>query len=82
MHWQEKIDDFENYLKFEKNFEKNTISAYVSDISKLKNFAENDLEIAPNTINYENIQQFLFQISKEKLNERSQARCIYSINNF
>ncbi len=82
MHWQEKIDDFENYLKFEKNFEKNTISAYVSDISKLKNFAVHDLEIAPNTINYENIQQFLFQLSKEKLNERSQARCISSIKSF
>ena len=82
MNWKDKLKDFENYLKFEKNFEKNTISSYLSDVSKLKSFAENDDQFSPETINYENIQYFLFELSKENLSERSQARCISSLKAF
>lgn len=82
MNWQEKLKDFENYLKFEKNFEKNTISSYLSDVSKFKNYAEAELQLAPDLISYENIQQFLYELSKENLTERTQARCISSLKAF
>ncbi|MFC6267170.1 site-specific tyrosine recombinase XerD [Frigoriflavimonas asaccharolytica] len=82
MTWKEKLKDFQNYLKFEKNFEKNTISSYLSDVSKLKSFAETDDQFSPETINYENIQHFLFELSKENLSERTQARCISSLKAF
>lgn len=82
MTWKEKLKDFQNYLKFEKNFEKNTISSYLSDVSKLKSFAETDDQFSPETINYQNIQHFLFELSKENLSERTQARCISSLKAF
>lgn len=82
MNWTEKLKDFENYLKFEKSFEKNTVLSYLSDVSKFKNYAESELQLAPNVISYENIQQFLFELSKENLSERTQSRCISSLKAF
>ncbi|WP_312324837.1 site-specific integrase, partial [Soonwooa sp.] len=44
MNWSEKISDFSNYLKFEKNFSDNTLDAYVRDIKKLQEYAMTELE--------------------------------------
>lgn len=83
MTWNEKINDFENFLRFERNFSENTLDAYLRDIKKLRDYAEFDLEnTAPFEITYENIQEYLFQRSKKKFSERSQARWISSIKSF
>ena len=83
MTWEEKIEDFSNYLKFEKNSSENTIEAYLADINKLKDFAVEQLgDVQPNNISYEDLQEFLFQVSKEKYSERTQARWISSIKAF
>lgn len=83
MTWDEKIKDFENYLKFERNFSTNTLDAYLRDIRKLQNYAEFDLEnTGPAEISYENLQEYLYQLSKKKFSERSQARWISSIKSF
>ena len=83
MTWNEKIKDFENFLKFERNFSDNTLDAYLRDIRKLSDFAEFHLDnTGPLEITYENIQEYLFQLSKQKFSERSQARWISSIKAF
>lgn len=83
MNWSEKITDFSNFLKFEKNFSDNTLDAYLRDIKKLESFATTDLgEIAPHMISYENLQEFIYQLSKKKISERSQARSVSSIKAF
>ena len=83
MTWEEKIEDFSNYLKFEKNSSENTIEAYLADINKLKDFAVEQLgDVQPDNISYEDLQEFLFQVSKEKYSERTQARWISSIKAF
>ncbi|MGA9212767.1 site-specific tyrosine recombinase XerD [Kaistella sp.] len=83
MTWDEKIKDFETFLKFERNFSKNTIDAYLRDIKKLKDYAESDLDnTSPLTITYEHIQEYIFQLSKQKISERTQARWISSIKSF
>lgn len=83
MNWSEKIYDFSNFLKFEKNFSQNTLDAYVRDIKKLEIFALSDLEtVSPQNITYENLQEFIYQLSKNKISERSQARIISSIKAF
>ena len=83
MTWKEKIEDFSNYLKFEKNSSENTIEAYLADINKLKDFAVEQLgDVQPDKISYEDLQEFLFQVSKEKYSERTQARWISSIKAF
>ncbi|NML58563.1 site-specific tyrosine recombinase XerD [Chryseobacterium cheonjiense] len=83
MTWDEKIKDFEIFLRFERNFSENTLDAYIRDIKKLKEYAEEDLEnMGPDTIQYENLQEYIFNLSKKKFSERSQARWISSIKAF
>jgi len=83
MTWDEKIKDFEIFLRFERNFSENTLDAYVRDIKKLKDYAVGDLEnIGPDIIDYENLQEYIFNLSKQKFSERSQARWISSIKAF
>ena len=83
MIWSEVIENYANYLRFEKNASENTIEAYVSDLQKLQNFAEQNLaSVTPITISYEHLQEFLYQVSKINYSERTQARWISSIKGF
>ncbi|MDY3537495.1 site-specific tyrosine recombinase XerD [Riemerella anatipestifer] len=83
MDWNERIQDFANALKFEKNLSNNTIDAYTRDIKKLQSFAENKLNhTSALDISYEQIQEYLYQKSKNYTNERSQSRWISSIKAF
>ena len=60
MTWDEKIKDFEIFLRFERDFSENTLDAYIRDIRKLRDYALNDLEgVSPQTITYDNIQEYL-----------------------
>ena len=83
MNWNDKINDFSNYLQFEKNFSNNTLDAYLRDIKKLQEFAKVELnDASPLEITFENLQEFVYQLSKKKISERSQARWISSIKAF
>ncbi|NML69550.1 site-specific tyrosine recombinase XerD [Chryseobacterium sp. RP-3-3] len=83
MTWDEKIKDFEIFLRFERNFSENTLDAYIRDIKKLKDYAKEDLaNVGPDAIGYENLQEYIFNLSKQKFSERSQARWISSIKAF
>ena len=83
MTWNEAIENYANYLRFEKNASENTIEAYVSDLQKLQDFAEQNLmNITPITISYGHLQEFLYQVSKINYSERTQARWISSIKGF
>ncbi len=83
MTWDEKITDFEHFLRFERNFSNNTVDAYLRDIKKLKDYGTIDLEgVGPLDITFEHIQEFLFQFSKKKFSERTQARWVSSIKAF
>lgn len=83
MTWEEKINDFKNFLKFERNFSDNTIEAYLSDLKKIKSYCEDTLEgILPENITYHHLQEYLFHLSKENFSERSQARLVSSIKSF
>ena len=83
MIWSEAIENYANYLRFEKNASENTIEAYVSDLQKLQGFAEQNLmNITLITISYEHLQEFLYQVSKINYSERTQARWISSIKGF
>ena len=65
--WDERIEDFINYLRLEKNASQNTIEAYLQDICKLKIFATEQLQgVSPIDISYENLQEFLFQTTQKE----------------
>lgn len=83
MNWNETIENFSNFLKFEKNFSDNTLDAYIRDIRKLKTFAEEQLDnLPPDQINQQHLQDYLVVLSKGKISERTQARWISSTKSF
>lgn len=83
MVWNDTIENFSHFLKFERNFSDNTLDAYIRDVKKLQYFAEVNLEnITPDEISYENLQDYLILLSKEKISERTQARWISSTKSF
>lgn len=82
MNWEEKIKDFENYLRFERNFADNTIDAYLRDLKKLSDYVEANLHVSPLEITFEQLQDYLYQLSKEKFSQRTQARWVSSIKAF
>lgn len=82
MNWKTYIKSFQSYLKLERGLSKNTIDNYTFDLERLCAFlVENDLNVAPEKINEETIQQFIYAVSKE-LNARSQARIISGLKSF
>lgn len=81
--WNERIDDFANYLKFEKNFSDNTLDAYVRDLKKLALFSDDYLQgSSPEQISYDNLQDFMQVQSKQGISERTQARWVSSTKAF
>ncbi len=83
MNWNERISEFENFLRFERNSAENTLEAYVRDLMKLQKYAEDHLDnISPDLITYEQLQEYIYNLSKNRLSERSQARLISSIKAF
>ncbi|MBP7173384.1 MAG: tyrosine recombinase [Cloacibacterium sp.] len=66
-----------------KNFSDHTLDAYVSDVRKLRDFATDQLGgVGPDEISYENLQEFIFQVSKNQYSERTQSRWISSFKGF
>jgi len=82
MNWEQAIKDFTYYLKIERGLADNTIQNYRLDILKLTNYLSDfNLKISPVEIAEEDIQSFIYTISK-LLNERSQSRLISGLKSF
>lgn len=82
MNWEERIDEFKIYLEFNRNFSKNTIHAYERDLIKLKNYAESNHINSPDDIKLADLQAFLYELSKQNISERTQARWISTVKTF
>lgn len=82
MNWSSYIKNFQSYLKIERGLSKNTIDNYTFDLERLCTFlSENSINIAPEKIEEETIQQFVYDVSKA-VNPRSQARIISGLKSF
>ncbi len=82
MKWKVCLEEFENFLKFERNLSENTVSNYIYDLKKLNNFLEqNKIAVEPSNINVDIIREFLYHESK-KIKSRTQGRLISSLNTF
>ncbi|TWP27616.1 site-specific tyrosine recombinase XerD [Apibacter muscae] len=82
MNWEELITLYNEYLFLEKGLSKNTQLAYIRDLKKIKYYFNKDNSITPNTINKENVQDFIYDYSKKSKSSKSQARLISSIKSF
>jgi len=78
-HWNEIIPEFRTYLVLERGLSGNTVSSYMSDISKLAAYASNTL---PADISSDRIGAFLTDEYEAGISKRTQARFMSSFNCF
>jgi len=83
MGWEYFISQFKNYLKLERSLSDNSITAYVQDVVKLKQFAEiSNPASDPLKVSLEDIQDFLKYANELGMSPHSQARVISGIKSF
>ena len=83
MSWNIYIRGYKNYLQIEKSLSNNTVDAYCRDIIKLNEFFNNEVITKKiNELSYQDFQNYLSHLNKQKINARSQSRVISSIRSF
>lgn len=81
--WENRIRDYQIYLKLEKGLSENSIESYLRDIDKLKGFCKNNLNIDdPSKVKHTDIENFLSALYDLQISSRSQARIISGLNSF
>lgn len=82
MNWITLLKHFQSYLRIERGLSKNTIDNYTFDIERLMAYLEqNHVVVSPIQISEEQVQQFIYALSKE-VNPRSQSRIISGLKSF
>lgn len=82
MKWTQALKEYENYLRIERGLSKNTLINYSLDILKLMKWMDaNDINVAPEHISEETLQEFIYQIARE-VNPRTQSRVISGLRGF
>ncbi len=83
MAWTTFLTEFENYLKLERSLAENTVSAYVHDVLKLKQFLDIcNRKITPLEVNAVDLQNFLEYVSDLGMTVHSQARVVSGLKAF
>ena len=77
--WKKALDEYENFLRFEKNLADNSVKSYMSDLGQLAKFAA-ESGISPIKITPGDIDCFIGSMPKCK--PRSQARLVSSMKGF
>ncbi len=76
--WKKRIKEFKFYLKLEKSLSQNSVDAYVNDIGKLAEYTKKK----PESVDLEELENFIYDLNSVFLSPRSQARIISGIKAF
>ncbi|MEP1095506.1 MAG: site-specific tyrosine recombinase XerD [Cyclobacteriaceae bacterium] len=83
MSWNSYTKQFKSYLKLERSLAPNSISAYLTDISKLQEFFEiNNKDLPPTKVVQQDLVDFLEFINELGLSPYSQARMVSGLKAF
>ena len=77
--FKKQINDFLNYLNYEKKYSYNTLRAYTKDLNDFINFTEKESIKSLVDIKKQHIHQFLYFLSLKKHSERTVARKLAAI---
>lgn len=81
--WQSLYIRFKQYLQLERSFSKNSIDAYLTDIAKLQQYSELNLNQQPaQKFTYLQLQRFVEWIAEIGFSSTTQARIISGIKTF
>ncbi|HMQ75020.1 MAG TPA: tyrosine recombinase [Flavobacteriales bacterium] len=83
MDWPRALNLFRTHLRLERSLSDRTVEAYLSDLSKLRTFAEaRSPALPPDALRLDDLQAFLMHAVKQGLGPRSQARLISAVRAF
>ncbi len=83
MIWEECLRRYDNYLRLEKSLTKNSVSAYVNDVTKLKSFLEEKKDdINPDEVGQDHLKDFVQYLGESGVSPRTQSRTISGIKSF
>jgi integrase/recombinase XerD len=78
--WKQSFKDFETYMRLEKSLSRNSIDAYLDDVSKLeKYFTDMNKETLPFQVKYSDLRDFLAWFNMDNKNTRTQSRVLSGI---
>ncbi|MCC8088947.1 MAG: site-specific tyrosine recombinase XerD [Rikenellaceae bacterium] len=80
--WEEYIKEYYAYLKLEKNLSDNTVSAYIRDIKRFREYNGISGEVTPESVERSHIEEFLANLYDQGVNRSTQARILSGINSF
>ncbi len=81
--WTADINEFRHFLRLEKGLSPHSIEAYENDLKKLISYLEMvEMELRPEEVDSQLLQQFIQWIGETGLNARSQSRIISGIKAF
>ena len=81
MGWIAAIDDYISFLRAEKSLSENSVSAYRTDMEKLRVYADS-IGVEPDSITHDHLQNFLAYLHDLGLNKRSQSRILSGVRGF
>ncbi len=80
MNWTTTIENFKTYLTLEKSLSKNSVDAYINDITKLTSFLKaKNLNVAPEKVELHHLKDFVAWLNDSGTSPRTQARVISGI---
>ncbi len=83
MTWKEAIEQFKHFLQLERSMSTHSVSAYLSDISKLAQYLDVDNKgISPLNVSSSELKKFLEYLGGMGIASRSQARIISGVKSF
>ena len=82
MRWEDALLGFNTHLKLEKSLSENSVEAYLRDIEKLKNFADNQGLKSPVSIGKADLERFSATLAEMGLQPSSQARIVSGVRAF
>jgi integrase/recombinase XerD len=81
--WNVYMEEFRDYLRLERSLSENSILAYISDIEKLRQFAEiSEWNLTPLELEQTHLQDFLEYIFELGMSTHSQARILAGVKAF
>lgn len=72
------VDDFINYLEYERNYSENTIIAYKNNVEKFVDYIDMDIK----KVNYDTIRSYISYLYEQKYQAKSISRMISSLRSF
>ena len=83
MNWQSAIRGFKSYLQFEKSLADNSVSAYISDLNKLRlYFEDREKPLSPDKLSPADLREFVGAAANYLDSPSSQARLLSGIRAF